>query len=103
MYKIKRNDTVVVITGKDRGKKGKVLRLFPKDYRVIVEGINLVKKHQRKTQQNQQGGIAQIPMPIHLSNLLIICKNCNKPTRVGFTALKDKTKSRICRKCKEPI
>ena len=103
MYKIKRNDRVQVIAGKDRGKKGRVLRLFPKDYRAIVEGINLVKKHQRRTQQNQQGGIAQIPMPIHLSNLSIICKNCNKPTRVGFMTLKDGTKSRICRKCKEPI
>ena len=103
MYKIRRNDTVQVIAGKDRGKKGKILQLFPKDNRAIVEGINLVKKHQRKTQQNQQGGITQIPLPIHLANLMIICKNCNKPTRAGFTTLKDGTKSRICRKCKEPI
>ena len=103
MYKIKRNDTVQVIAGKDRGKRGKILHLFPNDNRAIVEGINLVKKHQRRTQQDQQGGITQIPLPIHLSNLLIICKNCNKPTRIGFMSSKDGTKSRMCRKCKEPI
>ena len=103
MFKIRRNDIVQIIAGKDKGKKGKVLRLFSMDNRVIVEGINLVKKHKRRTQQDQQAGITQIPSPIHLSNLMLICKNCNQPTRVGFIILTDGTKSRICKKCKEPI
>jgi large subunit ribosomal protein L24 len=103
MFKIKRNDIVQVIAGKDKGKKGRVLRLLPTDYRAIVEGINLVKKHRRRTQQDQQGGIAQIPLPMHVSNLMLICKNCNKPTRVGFIVSKDKTRSRVCKKCKQAL
>jgi large subunit ribosomal protein L24 len=103
MYKIRRNDIVQVVAGKDRGKKGKVLHLFPNDNRVIVEGINLVKKHRRRTQQDQQAGIAQIPLPVCLADVMLICKNCNKITRVGFIILADGTKSRICKKCKEPI
>jgi large subunit ribosomal protein L24 len=103
MYKIRRNDMVQVIAGKDKGKRGEVLRLFSADSRAIVEGINLVKKHQRRRQQDQQAGIADVPMPIHLSNLMLICKNCNRPTRVGFMVLADGTKSRICKKCKEPL
>jgi len=102
MFKIRRNDIVQVVAGRDEGKKGKVLRLFPKENRAIVEGINLVKKHQRRTQQDQQGGITQIPLPIHLANLMLVCKNCNKPTRAGFMILADGSTSRICKKCKEP-
>ena len=103
MFKIRRNDIVQVITGRDAGKKGKVLRLFPAESRAIVEGINLVKKHQRRTQQDQQARIAQIPLAIHLSNLMLVCKNCNKPARVGFMISKDGTESRICKRCKEPV
>jgi large subunit ribosomal protein L24 len=102
MFKIRRNDIVQVVAGRDEGKKGKVLRLFPKDNRAIVEGINLVKKHQRRTQQDQQAGITQIPLPIHLSSLMLVCKNCNRPTRVGFMILADGSTSRICKRCKEP-
>jgi large subunit ribosomal protein L24 len=103
MYKIRRNDTIQVIAGKDKGKRGKVLRISSAADRAIVEGINLVKKHRRRTQQEQQGGITQIPSPIQLSNLMLICKNCNKPVRAGFKLLKDKSKTRICKKCGEPI
>lgn len=103
MSNIRRNDIVQVGSGKDKGKKGKILSLFPKEGRAIVEGINLVKKHRRRTQQEQQGGVAQIPSPIALSNLMLICKNCNKPTRLGSMVLKDGTKSRICKRCKEPV
>ena len=103
MHKIKRNDVVQVITGKDRDKKGKILHLFAGKKRAIVEGINLVKKHQRRTQQDQQGKIVQVPMAIHLSNLMLICKNCNRPRRTGFKILTDGTKSRICKKCKQPV
>ena len=103
MYKIKRNDTVQVITGKDKGKRGKLVVSSLQGKRVIVEGINLVKKHRRRTQQDQQGKIAQIPSPIDLSNLMLVCKHCNRPTRAGFVILADGAKSRICKKCKEPI
>ena len=103
MLKIKRNDIVEVITGKDRGKKGKVLRLYVEENRAIVEGINLVKKHRRRTQQDQQAGITDVPISIQLSNLMLICKNCNKLTKVGFITLSDGTKSRICKKCKQPV
>jgi large subunit ribosomal protein L24 len=103
MPKIRRNDIVQVVSGRDEGKKGKVLRLFPLEKRAIVEGINLVKKHQRRTQQDQQARITQIPSPIDLSNLMLVCKNCSKPTRVGKVILADGTSSRICKKCKEPV
>ena len=103
MRKIRRNDIVQVARGRDDGKKGKVLHIFQETRRAIVEGINLVKKHQRRTQQDQQAKITQIPSSIHLSNLMLVCKNCNKPTRVGFKALKDGTRARICKKCKEPV
>ena len=103
MFKIRRNDIVQVIVGKDKGKKGKVLRLSPVNNCAIVEGINLVKRHRRRTQQEQQAGITEIPCFMQLSNLMLICKNCNKPTRVGFMVVKDGTKSRICKRCKEPL
>jgi large subunit ribosomal protein L24 len=103
MFKIKKGDIVQVIKGDDKGKKGKVLRLLLEEKRAIVESINLVKKHKRKTQQDQQGGIVSIEMPIHIANLMMFCKHCNHPVRVGFTALKDGTKSRFCRSCKETL
>ena len=103
MYKIKKDDTVQVIKGDDRGKKGRVLKIFPKEKRAIVEGINLVKKHRRKTQQDQQGGVVSIEAPVILSNLMLLCKHCNSPTKVGFSISKDATKSRFCKKCKEVI
>ena len=103
MAKIRRNDMVQAIAGKDKGKKGMVLSLLPLDNRAIVEGLNLVKKHQRRRQQEQQIGKVEISAPIHLSNLMLICKNCNKPTRAGFIILADGTKSRVCKECKEPF
>ena len=103
MLKIKKGDTVQVIKGKDRGKKGKVLRISPDENRTIVEGLNLIKKHRRKTREDQQGGIVSIEAPINISNLMLLCKNCNRAVRVGFTLLKDGTKSRFCKSCKEAI
>lgn len=103
MFKIRRNDTVEVIKGKDAGKKGKVLRVFPEKNKALVEGINLAKKHKRQSRQDQQGGIVSIEMPINLANLMLFCKNCNSPRRSGFTVLKDKTKSRFCKTCKETL
>ncbi len=99
MLKIRKDDIVAVTTGKDRGKRGKVLQVFPQETRVLIEGINLVKKARRRTQQNQQGGIVPIELPIHLSNVMIVCKACDKPVRFKATILKDGTKVRECKKC----
>lgn len=103
MLKIKRGDIVQVIKGNDRGKKGKVLRILPGGVRALVEGVNLVKKHRRKTQQDQTGGIVSIESPLLLHKLMYFCKRCTRPTRVGFTVLKDGTKTRICKDCKEAL
>lgn len=101
--RIKRGDVVMALVGKDRGKTGKVLKIFPQEGRVIVEGVNFVKKSMRKTRQDQQGGIIQRENPIVISNLALFCKSCNRPTRIGITVLSDGTKSRFCKKCKEML
>ncbi|MBL7080947.1 MAG: 50S ribosomal protein L24 [Candidatus Omnitrophica bacterium] len=100
MLRIRRDDPVEVIAGKDKGKRGKVLRFFPHLNRAIVEGVNKVSKHRRPTQQEPQARVIQIPAPIHASNLMLICKNCNRPVRAGFKNLADGTKVRICKRCK---
>ncbi len=99
--KIKKNDQVRVIAGKDKGKTGKVLCVLPKTAKAIVEGVNFVKRHARKTQKDQQGGIVQKESPINISNIQIICSRCNKPARIGITVLTDGTKSRYCKNCEE--
>ncbi|MCX7661349.1 MAG: 50S ribosomal protein L24 [Candidatus Omnitrophica bacterium] len=98
--KIKKGDLVYVRKGKDRGKKGKVLAVFPKEKKALVEGINLVKKHMRARSETQPGGILSIPAPLSISNLMLICPRCAQPTRVGFKITSDK-KMRLCKKCKE--
>ncbi|NQS99513.1 MAG: 50S ribosomal protein L24 [Candidatus Omnitrophica bacterium] len=103
MRKVKKNDMVRCCAGRDKGKKGKVLSVLPEEKRVIVEGINFIKRHTRKTREDQQGGIIQKEAPIDISNLMLLCSKCNKPTRVGFTLLKDGTKARVCKKCNEVI
>lgn len=103
MAKIKKNDTVKILTGKDRGKQGKVLTVFPDTGRVLVQGLNLVKKHSRRTRDDQQGGIIQKESPVDVSNLMVVCQKCGKPTRIGFSVLSDGTKTRICKKCQELI
>jgi len=103
MSKIKKNDIVYVLTGRDTGKTGKVFKVFLKKGVALVEGINYVKKHSRKTKQNQQGGIVQKESAIHLSNLAPLCKACNKPARIGINVIADGTRSRYCRRCKEVI
>src|SRR3989338_6481802 len=104
MNKIRKNDMVVVLSGRDRGKNGRVFRIFASDGKALVEGINYVKKHARKTSgDTQTGGIVQKESPIWLSNLAIFCKTCKKASRVGFSVLADGTKSRYCKRCKESI
>lgn len=96
--KIKKGDTVLIISGKDRNKKGKVLRSFPKERKIIVEGVNLVKKHQKPRKQGEKGQIVQILSRINVSNVEIICPNCKKITRIGSQIIKGK-KYRSCKKC----
>ena len=100
---ITRNNIVKVLTGKDRGKQGKVLKVFPKKKKLLVEGINFIKKHTRQTKQDTKGGIIQKESPIHVSNLMLICKKCNKPTRIGAKIMNDGSVVRVCKKCKETI
>lgn len=99
--KIKKNDKVKIIAGRDNGKTSKVLRVFPKTNTALVEGVNLVKKHMRQTREDRPGGIVSKESPINLSNLLLVCSNCNKPTRTGKKLLSDKTKVRFCKRCQE--
>ena len=101
--KIKKGDVVMASAGKDKGKTGKVLMVFPKESKALVEGINFVKKAMRRKSQESQGGIIQKESPIDISNLAIFCKNCNRPARVGLTTLSDGAKSRLCKRCKEII
>jgi large subunit ribosomal protein L24 len=101
--KIRKNDTVLVITGKDRGKKGKVRFAYPEKERVLVEGINFVKRHTRARGQARQAGIIEREAPIHVSNVMLLCSRCNHPTRVGSRLLEDGRKVRICRACREVI
>lgn len=103
MLHIRRDDVVVVISGKDRGKTGKVIRVFQNDQKILVENINVVKKSQRKTQQNPNGGIIDIENPIHVSKVMLIDKKTNKPTRFSSSILKDGSKVRIGKKSSEVI
>jgi len=96
---IKKGDTVVVLTGKDKGKTGKVLRTVPKTGKVIVEGINIVKKHQKPTKDAPQGGVIETPAPIDRSNVMVVCGSCRKPTRIGIKVSGDGERTRICKKC----
>jgi len=104
MARIKHNDMVKVLSGKDKGKSGKVLKVFLKENRALVEGVNFIKRHTKQAKQEQKGGIIQKEGPIRISKLTLICKHCNKPTRVGIKIMEDgKSRARICKKCKEII
>jgi large subunit ribosomal protein L24 len=98
---IKKNDKVIVLTGKEKGKIGNVLTVEKCADRVIVEKINLVKRHTKPNAKNAQGGIVEKEAPIHVSNLMIICNKCAEPTRVGKRILDDGSKVRVCKKCGE--
>jgi large subunit ribosomal protein L24 len=100
---VRRGDTVGVIAGKERGKRGKVLRVLPERGRVLVEKVNMVKKHQRPTQKLRQGGIIEREGPLALSNVLVVCSRCDRPVRMGIQVLADGRKVRVCRRCREAI
>ena len=97
---IRKNDTVLVTTGKDRGKKGRVIRVVPEKNRLIVEGVNLIKRHTRPNPaKNVKGGVVQREASLHASNVQLVCPECGAHTRVGHKVLEDGRKVRICRKC----
>ena len=100
---IRKNDTVVVIAGKDRGKRGKVRFAYPKQERLLVEGINFIKKHSRARGAVRQAGIIEREATIPVSNVMLLCSKCNHPARVGVRFLADGRKVRFCRSCSEVI
>jgi len=100
--KLKKGDRVRVIAGKDLGKDGVIMRVLRDKDKVIVEGVNIAKKHQRPTRATMQGGIIDKDMPIHVSNLAILCPTCG-PSRVGYRVAADGTKSRVCKKCQKDL
>ncbi len=98
---LKKNDMVIALTGKDKGKQGKVLKILKDDGKVLVEKLNIVKKHLRPTQANPQGGIIEKEMPISISNVALFCKKCERGVRIGKKILEDGSKVRYCKKCGE--
>jgi large subunit ribosomal protein L24 len=100
---IRKNDSVMVIAGRERRKTGKVLRVMPKDDAAIIERVNMVKRHTRGRGPQQPGGIVEKEAPIPLSNLMLMCDKCNAPVRVGRKTMTDEEKVRVCRRCGDPI
>jgi large subunit ribosomal protein L24 len=102
-FTIKKDDLVEVISGKDRGKRGRVLRVVPKDSKIIADKINIVKRHQRPTQHEKNGGIIDTDNPLSSSKVMVVCPSCGKKTRIGWKVLDDGKKKRYCKKCSELI
>jgi large subunit ribosomal protein L24 len=98
---IKKNDTVLVITGKEKGKSGRVLSFYPSKGRLLVEKVNMIKKHMKPSRKYSQGGIIEKEAPLNISNVMLVCPKCNKPTRISNTLLQDGRKVRMCKKCNE--
>ncbi|MCX7846156.1 MAG: 50S ribosomal protein L24 [Dictyoglomaceae bacterium] len=102
-FNLKKGDLVLIISGKDKGKRGKVLSILPKEDKVVIEGINIVKKHTRPTPKNRQGGIIEKPAPIYRCKVMLICPRCNQPARINYSFLETGQKVRVCKKCNEII
>lgn len=100
---VKKDDTVMVMAGKEKGKTGKVLRVYPDSGRVLVENVNVVKRHTRPSQVNQEGGIIEKEAALAISNVMLVCAACSKPTRTGVRQLDDGSKARFCKKCNEIV
>ena len=106
MFRIRRGDTVEVVIGEERGARGVVQRVFPRKERVVVQGVNVVKKHQRPVQAGRgqvRAGIIEFEAPIHLSNVMLVCPTCGERTRVGFSRREDGRKVRVCKQCGSDI
>ena len=103
MIKLKKNDIATIISGKDKGKTGKVLKIFPDEKKTIVEKVNFVKRHTKPSQKVQQGGIIEKEAPVDISKVMLICNKCGKPTRVKMGRLTDGKRVRICKKCGEML
>jgi large subunit ribosomal protein L24 len=103
MRKIRRDDQVLVTSGKERGKRGQVREVLVKKDRVVVQGLNMVKRHQRQRSEREPAGIIEKEAPIHISNVKLICRLCQKPARVGFRVRSDGVKVRVCRLCGEDV
>jgi large subunit ribosomal protein L24 len=101
--RIKKGDTVIVLTGKNKGKSGRILSVLPSKERVIIEGLNIVKRHMKPSKKYTKGGIIEKESPIHISNVMLMCPKCNKPTRISNIVLDDGRKLRTCKKCSELI
>ena len=100
---IRKNDTVLVISGKDKGSKGKVRLVNPREEKLIIEGINFIKRHARATGQARQASVIELEAPLHVSRVMYLCDKCNKPARIGFRFLEDGKKVRFCKVCQEVI
>jgi large subunit ribosomal protein L24 len=100
---VKKDDLVMIVAGKDKGKSGKVLRVLPEKERVVVENLNLIKRHTRPSQTNNEGGIIEKEAPIAISNVQLLCPGCSKPARTGIKVLEDGSKTRFCKKCNEIV
>ncbi|HXF76798.1 MAG TPA: 50S ribosomal protein L24 [Methylomirabilota bacterium] len=103
LVEIRKNDSVMVIAGKERGKTGKILRVLPEKNSVIIERLNIVKRHSKPRGPQQAGGIVEKEARIHVSNVMIMCDKCNAPVRIGHKLLADGKKIRICRRCHEAL
>ena len=101
--KIRKDDKIIVLTGKEKGKIGTVLKVDPEKERVIIEKVNMVKKHAKASAQTAQGGIIEKEAPLNISDVMIVCNKCAEPTRIGKRVLDDGSKIRVCKKCGEPM
>jgi large subunit ribosomal protein L24 len=100
---IKKNDTVMLISGDEKGKSGRVLSILPSKDRVLVESLNMIKRHMKPSKKYSQGGIIEKEAPVHLSKVMLVCPKCSKPTRIGNTMLENGKKIRSCKKCGEVV
>ena len=100
---VRKNDHVLILSGEDKGKQGKVLKVLPKEQRVIIEGVNFIKRHTKTSQTNPKGGIVEKEGMVNASNVMVVCEKCGEPTRVSFKVIADGSRVRSCKKCGEMI
>jgi len=101
--KLKKGDTILVTVGKDKSRQGKIEKVYPKKKKVLIQGLNVYKKHLKAQSKDKPGGIIEFSRPLPISNLILVCPKCKKPTRVGYVFNKQKKKKRVCKKCKQII